>query len=111
MAKDWYSYFRWTLHNRWCRECQAIITTKRSDARWCSRKCRERARRREALAARVRRSLDGDDDWAHMICLGCESPLPHERRSNVRYCSHACRQRAYRQRQKADEAPSPRFVW
>jgi hypothetical protein len=111
MTKDWYSYFRWTLHNRWCRECQAIITTKRSDAIWCSRKCRERARRRQARMARVRRSWEGDDDWVYMICLGCGSLLPIERRANVRYCSHACRQRAYRRRQKGDESSPRRLVW
>jgi hypothetical protein len=102
MPKDYYSMYRWWLLNRWCASCRTMITLKRADTEFCSRRCRDRSRRQHARAERRLLSLLEEDDWLYVTCGGCYEPLPRFRRPNMRYCSHACRQRAYRERRKAE---------
>ena len=53
--------------------------------------------------ARWRRQIRKLADTEGRACasLECRQPIPFEARRDVRYCSSACRQRAYRVRQKA----------
>lgn len=48
------------------------------------------------------RGEDGPPRPLQRICLMCETPI-----SRGKYCSPGCRQRAYRQRRKAEKATCP----
>jgi hypothetical protein len=64
-------------------------------ARYCSRECQQADRngRRAEQREQERQRRDREP----IMCAQCGNPVPPER-STRRYCSDACRQRAYRQR-------------
>lgn len=71
---------------RLCAGChKPLDPLKRSDARWCSAACRERARRGTSL-------------W-EQECLKCWEPFVG--RPHALYCSQRCRQAAYRRRRRS----------
>ena len=71
-----------------CLECNRPLSAlTRSDARWCSPRCRQRAYRRTLRQPRIRRS-----------CRYCGNWLPRSKRSDARYCSPACRGKAWTSR-------------
>jgi hypothetical protein len=85
--------------------------------RYCSQRCKQAAYRahlswkdqfhglpdgftaRERNRARRNRSKRSKFDYAW--CVGCERDMPRHLRADARYCSPACRQRAYRNRKAA----------
>jgi hypothetical protein len=75
-----------------CLECNRPLSAlTRSDARWCSPRCRQRAYRRTLRQPRTRRS-----------CRYCGNWLPRSKRSDARYCSSACRGKAWTSRYEND---------
>jgi hypothetical protein len=71
-----------------CLECNRPLSAMmRSDARWCSPRCRQRAYRRTMRQSRIGAS-----------CRFCGEWLPGSKRSDARYCSSACRGRAWTSR-------------
>jgi hypothetical protein len=75
-----------------CLECnRPLSATMRSDARWCSPSCRQRAYRRTMRQSRTGRS-----------CRFCGEWLPRSKRSDARYCSSACRGKAWTSRYEDD---------
>jgi hypothetical protein len=73
----------WRLSWPRCLECNRPLSAMmRSDARWCSPRCRQRAYRR---TTRQRRG--------GTACRWCGEWLPRSKRSDARYCSSACRGR------------------
>jgi hypothetical protein len=71
-----------------CLECDRPLSAMmRSDASWCSPRCRQRAYRRTMRQSRTGRS-----------CRFCGEWLPRSRRSDARYCSSACRGKAWTSR-------------
>lgn len=78
-------------HPQPCDGCGRPVVTGYNDyRRWtvCSEPCRVAARREHQRAERV----DAPDR-----CVGCGAPMPGGRRGR-RWCSPACKQRAYRER-------------
>ena len=77
-----------------CERCGGPIASGvRSEARFCSKRCRQAASR-----ARLR-ELWGPPAWvAPERCAWCEDPMPAGLRSEARYCSKRCRQAASRAR-------------
>lgn len=79
-------------HKKRCELCRATFTARRSDARFCSQSCRQKAARKSS--AKQRRKAKRVD-----ICVQCHEPFVAVG-PKKQYCSHACRQEAYRQRQR-----------
>jgi hypothetical protein len=75
-----------------CLECNRTLSAMmRSDARWCSPRCRQRAYRRTMRQSR-----------ADTSCRFCGEWLPRSKRSDARYCSSACRGKAWTSRYEDD---------
>jgi hypothetical protein len=75
-----------------CLECNRPLSAMmRSDARWCSPRCRQRAYRRTMRQSKTGRS-----------CRFCGEWLPRSKRSDARYCSSACRGKAWTSRYEDD---------
>ena len=75
-----------------CLECNRPLSAMmRSDARWCSPRCRQRAYRRTMRQSKTGRS-----------CRFCGEWLPRSKRSDARYCSSACRGMAWTSRYEDD---------
>ena len=75
---------------RRCEVCERwMVSTRRT--LYCSERCRKRA-------AWKRERQRRHDDRPLVTCEACGEPVPHAERRTRRYCSHACRQRAYRER-------------
>lgn len=74
------------MHSMTCKTCNTTFTATRSDAKFCSPKCRKK----------YNRNIDRLDRWSR--CANCKDLFrnPSKRR---RYCSDACKQDAYRSRQ------------
>ena len=60
---------------------------------FCSSECSHRFYRHEAL-----RNRKSELNLIISICNACGGAIPDNRRGDTRYCSPACRQKAYRQR-------------
>jgi len=75
-----------------CLECNRPLSVMmRSDARWCSPRCRQRAYRRT-----TRQSRNGT------TCGFCGERLPPNKRSDARYCDAACRRKGWTHRYEND---------
>jgi hypothetical protein len=82
----------WRLSWPCCLECHRPLSAMmRSDARWCSPRCRQRAYRRSTRQSRPNTS-----------CRFCGEWLPRSKRSDARYCSSACRGKAWTSRYEDD---------
>jgi len=83
-----------TIESRTCERCgEAIASSARVEARYCSKRCRQassRARLRELWGPPPRAALER--------CAWCEGPMPTGLRVEARYCSKRCRQAASRAR-------------
>jgi hypothetical protein len=79
--------------------CRVLPPLMRSDARFCSAACRAKERRHRPRMDHIyaREPLFGGRGRR---CQQCGGPLIglDDRREDARYCSAACRQRAYRAR-------------
>jgi hypothetical protein len=83
---------RWRLSWTFCLECNRPLSAMmRSDARWCSPRCRQRAYRRTMRERRADRT-----------CRFCGEWLPRSKRNDARYCSSACRGKAWTSRYEND---------
>jgi hypothetical protein len=80
---------------RWaCERCGGpIAPSARSEARYCSKRCR-----RAASRVRLRELWGPPARVAPERCGWCEDPMPPGLRSEARYCSKRCRQAASRAR-------------
>jgi len=81
---------------------RALLPTARSDARYCSARCRAQAHRtkaRDFVATKVRGAYDSP---ARRRCARCGEPVSpmmwDYRREDARFCSDRCRQAAHRLR-------------
>ena len=75
-----------------CLECDRPLSAMmRSDARWCSPRCRQRAYRRT-----MRQSRNGRP------CGFCGERLPPSKRRDARYCDAACRGKDWTRRYEND---------
>ncbi|KWX04833.1 hypothetical protein TH66_06685 [Carbonactinospora thermoautotrophica] len=96
------------------RRCAFILcsnplpATARSDAKFCSKACKAAARRwlrhnREAVGIGLA-FIWGMEDEHVVRCPVCGKrfALGHGHRRDKTYCSHACRQAAYRARRRAE---------
>ena len=82
------------LERRACERCGGpIAPSARSEARYCSKRCRQAASR-----ARLRELWGPPARVAPERCAWCEDPMPAGLRSEARYCSKRCRQGASRAR-------------
>jgi hypothetical protein len=82
----------WRLFWPRCLECSHPLSAMmRSDARWCSPKCRQRAYRRTVRQRRAGTS-----------CRYCGEWLPRSKRSDARYCDSTCRGKAWTARYEND---------
>jgi len=94
----------WDSEPQPCQVCERGVVNRVSEARlergwrhvFCSRDCERRYFQDRQRRIR-RRTLDLDK-----TCDGCTEPFTAAR-SDARYCSPACRQRAYRLRAEAGE--------
>lgn len=66
---------------RTCEVCGADISTKRSDAIYCSKVCKGKAR---------------NPGPSSKVCLWCGSPMPPSRGATALYCNRKCRDAQYR---------------
>jgi hypothetical protein len=82
------------VERRACERCGGpIAPSARSEARYCSKRCRQaasRVRLRELWGPPARVALER--------CAWCEGPMPAGLRPEARYCSKRCRQAASRTR-------------
>jgi hypothetical protein len=82
------------LERRACERCGGpVAPSARSEARYCSKRCRQAASR-----ARLRELWGPPARVAPERCAWCEGPMPVGLRSEARYCSKRCRQAASRAR-------------
>lgn len=83
---------QWLTHHKVCEICGTPFTSHRSHAKYCSAKCRKRA------------SRDGAVSWQkQFFCEECGKQIfPTQPNQIIKYCSNACKQRAYR-RMKREE--------
>jgi endogenous inhibitor of DNA gyrase (YacG/DUF329 family) len=82
------------LERRACERCGGPIASgARSEARYCSKRCRQAASR-----VRLRVLWGPPARVAPERCAWCEDPMPAGLRSEARYCSKRCRQAASRAR-------------
>jgi hypothetical protein len=82
------------LERRACERCGGpIAPSARSEARYCSKRCRQAASR-----VRLRELWGPPARVAPERCAWCEDPMPAGLRSEARYCSKRCRQAASRAR-------------
>lgn len=79
---------------RRCEGCDArLAPQKRSDARWCSRSCYDYYRYPKPFLDAERSFLMAEQD-----CRSCGKSLRSATRFDTQFCSHRCRQHAYRSR-------------
>ena len=76
-----------------CRCGQPIPANARPEARYCSKRCRQRASR-----ARLREQSGRAGLAAPELCAWCDGPMPTGLRPEARYCGKRCRQAASRAR-------------
>jgi len=84
-----------------CACCKRKFTPKRTDARYCSAACRQRAYRRRQRARR--RGLSSPPAARVNLCQHCGAGF-WATAPGQRYCSPSCRQLAYRARRRQVEA-------
>ncbi len=77
--------------SRVCEQCgQAYVPAQlKSKAAYCSRDCKDRARKDRDIAARVASKV------AVRICMHCAGVLPATMRSDARFCSAQCNMQAH----------------
>ncbi len=91
-------------HGRVCKRCgQPIAQTARSEARYCSKRCRQAASR-----ARLRERSGRSALTLPKRCAQCAGPMPTGLRLEARYCSKRCRQAASRARLALDRRRASR---
>lgn len=76
-----------------CQHCEREFTTNREKAKFCSDRCR-------VYSYRAARGIQTKQDHLHTICerSGCGNNVPTSTRSDTKYCSNACRQKVYNQK-------------
>lgn len=92
-----------------CEFCtKPIAATAEGEARrWCSSRCRHRALLQPAGLAVVERQTDLSEQRPTAGCSHCGTPIDPGRTGARRYCSAACRQRAFRRRKEVrDNVPA-----
>lgn len=89
---------------RRCEGClEPIAPKRRSDARWCSRSCYDYYHYPKPFLDAERSFL-----MAEQNCRACGKSLQEAKRFDTQFCSHGCRQRAYRTRVSSGFGTLPR---
>ncbi|RXS81490.1 hypothetical protein EST92_16095 [Streptomyces sp. TM32] len=85
-----------------CEFCTKPITeTAEGEARrWCSSRCRHRAHLQPAEPTVLERRTDFSEQRPEASCRHCGTPIDPGRTGARRYCTAACRQRAFRRRKE-----------
>ena len=92
-------------HRRACERCgQPIAQSARSEARYCSKRCRQAASRARLRERSGRSALTLPERCAH-----CDGPMPNGLRVEARYCSTRCRHAASRARLALDRQRARRL--
>jgi len=79
--------------DRQCVECgKPVPPQRRADAKYCGKRCMDRARHRRTVVPMLRESKEG------RTCLRCDEPIPAAKPLTAVYCSKACNQAAYVER-------------